>query len=122
MATAPELWFVLRTVDMKSCDTDVYLRTILVKHEHGILLIIDKLEGVNPEDIHLTRCMKNKKQLTLEWDLTIPNVETINNLFCSGKFCIGSDSDPVNLLLTDAFVQDIAGAVKEIVGSQRNQI
>lgn len=111
---------LVRTVDMKSRDTDVYLRTILVQREHGILLIIDKLAGVNPEDIHLTRCMKNKKQLTLEWDSTIGAVKTIHDLFCSGNYQIGSEL--VNLLPTDAFVQDMAGAVKEIVGSQRNQI
>jgi hypothetical protein len=111
---------LVRMAEMKCRDTDVFLKTIVVQREHGMLLIIDKLEGVHPEDIHVTRCLKDKRMITLEWNSTIPDVETVYDLFCSGKFLIGTD--PVNLLRTDAFVQDIIGAVKEVVGSQRHQV
>ena len=111
---------LVRLAEMKSRDTDVFLKTLVVHRENGMLLIIDKLEGVHPVDITVTRGMKDKKMVTLSWNSTIPNVETIHNLFCSGQFNIGAT--PVNLLPSDAFVRDITGAVKEVVGSQRNEI
>jgi hypothetical protein len=52
---------LVRMAEMKCRDTDV-------QREHGMLLIIDKLEGVHPEDIHVTCCLKDKRMTTLEWN------------------------------------------------------
>eukprot|EP00956_Cyclotella_meneghiniana_P000423 scaffold509_cov74-Cyclotella_meneghiniana.AAC.3 len=111
---------LVRYVDMSKRDSNVHLGSLPVQLRTGYVIVVDKPEGLDVQDLNVTRALNDHHLVTMDWSSPFAAGEqAMTDLLCGGRHCV--NGVPLQLLQSDGFVRDLCAAVKDSVGSQRIQ-